>query len=93
MRRGEIWTVAGGKNYAGKPRLSSCRTITSTPRASITICAFTTGPDRGPPVPPADRAERKQRAADAVPPDGPDHHGSESEDRLSGASMTKPSCD
>jgi mRNA interferase MazF len=21
MRRGEIWSVAGGKDYAGKPRL------------------------------------------------------------------------
>ena len=43
MRRGEIWTVAGGKDYAGKPRPG---VIVQDDRfdatASITICAFTT---------------------------------------------------
>ena len=43
MRRGEIWTVAGGKDYAGKPRPA---VIIQDDRfdatASITICAFTT---------------------------------------------------
>ena len=43
MRRGEIWTVAGGKDYAGKP---SPAVITQDDAFdatdSITICAFTT---------------------------------------------------
>jgi mRNA interferase MazF len=45
MKRGEIWTVAGGKDYAGKPRpaviLQDDRFDAT---ASITICAFTTDP-------------------------------------------------
>jgi mRNA interferase MazF len=49
MRRGEIWTVAGGKDYAGKPRpvviLQDDR-FDATP--SITICAFTTDPTDAP---------------------------------------------
>lgn len=49
MRRGEIWTVAGGKDYAGKPRpvviLQDDR-FDSTD--SITICAFTTDPTDAP---------------------------------------------
>lgn len=43
MRRGEIWTVSGGKDYAGKPRpaviLQDDRFDGTT---SITVCAFTT---------------------------------------------------
>jgi len=43
MRRGEIWTIAGGKDYAGKARpaviLQDDRFDATT---SITICAFTT---------------------------------------------------
>lgn len=43
MKRGEIWTVAGGENYAGKPRpvvvLQDDRFDAT---ASITICPFTT---------------------------------------------------
>ncbi|MGO8865117.1 MAG: type II toxin-antitoxin system PemK/MazF family toxin [Alphaproteobacteria bacterium] len=49
MRRGEIWTVAGGKNYAGKPRpvviLEDDRFDATD---SITICAFTTDPTEAP---------------------------------------------
>ncbi len=49
MRRGEIWTVAGGKDYAGKPRpvviLQDDRFDAT---ASITICAFTTDPTEAP---------------------------------------------
>jgi mRNA interferase MazF len=49
MRRGEIWTVAGGKNYAGKPRpvviLQDDRFDATD---SITICAFTTDPTDAP---------------------------------------------
>ena len=49
MRRGEIWTVAGGGEHAGKPRpvviLQDDRFDAT---ASITICAFTTDPTDAP---------------------------------------------
>lgn len=49
MRRGEIRTVAGGKDYAGKPRPA---VILQDDRFdmtdSITICAFTTDPTDAP---------------------------------------------
>src|SRR5260370_1262783 len=43
MRRGEIWSVAGGQNYAGKPRpavIVQDNSFDAT--SSITVCAFTT---------------------------------------------------
>ena len=43
MRRGEIWTVSGGSEYAGKPRpmvILQDDSFQST--ASITMCGFTT---------------------------------------------------
>ena len=49
MRRGEVWTAAGGKNYAGKPRpvviLQDDRFDATT---SLTICAFTSDPTAAP---------------------------------------------
>ncbi len=43
MKRGEIWTVAGGKEYAGKPRPAVIVQDDSFDATdSITICAFTT---------------------------------------------------
>ena len=49
MRRGEIWTVAGGGDYASKPRPA---VIVQDDRFdatdSITICAFTTDPTDAP---------------------------------------------
>lgn len=43
MRRGEIWTVAGGKDYAGKPRPAVVMQDNSFDGTdSITICVFTT---------------------------------------------------
>jgi mRNA interferase MazF len=49
VKRGEIWTVAGAKDYAGKPRpvviLQDDRfRMTS----SITVCSFTTDPTDAP---------------------------------------------
>jgi len=45
VKRGEIWTVAGGKDYAGKPRpvviLQDDRFDMTD---SVTVCAFTTDP-------------------------------------------------
>lgn len=49
MTRGEVWTVAGGADYAGKPRPA---VIIQDDRfdatRSITICAFTTNPTEAP---------------------------------------------
>jgi mRNA interferase MazF len=43
MRRGDIWTVAGGRDYAGKPRPAVIVQDDSFDATdSITICAFTT---------------------------------------------------
>ena len=43
LRRGEIWTVAGGKDYAGKPRpVVIIQDDSFDATDSITICAFTT---------------------------------------------------
>jgi mRNA interferase MazF len=60
MRRGEIWTIAGGGDYLGKPRpvviLQDDRFDAT---ASVTICAFTTNPTDAPlfrlPVEPNER--------------------------------------
>lgn len=42
MRRGEIWTVAGGKNYAGKPRpVVIVQDDSFDGTDSITVCPFT----------------------------------------------------
>lgn len=49
MKRGEIWTVAGGKDYAGKPLpvvLLQDDRFDATD--SITVCAFTTDPTEAP---------------------------------------------
>lgn len=49
MRRGDIWTVAGGVDYAGKPRpvvIIQDDHFDST--ASITICAFTSDETEAP---------------------------------------------
>jgi mRNA interferase MazF len=49
MRRGDIWTVAGGKGYAGKPRpVVIVRDDSFDATDSITICAFTTDETEAP---------------------------------------------
>lgn len=49
MKRGEVWTVAGGKDYANKPRPA---VILQDDRfdktGSITVCAFTSDPADAP---------------------------------------------
>ena len=43
MRRGDIWTVAGGKDYAGKARpVVIVQDDSFDATGSVTICAFTT---------------------------------------------------
>jgi mRNA interferase MazF len=49
MRRGEIWTVAGGKEYVGKPRpMVIVQDDRFDATSAITICAFTTDPTDAP---------------------------------------------
>jgi mRNA interferase MazF len=60
MRRGEVWTVSGGKDYAGKPRpVVIVQDDSFDATDSITICSFTTDPIEAPlfrlPVEPSER--------------------------------------
>jgi mRNA interferase MazF len=60
MRRGDIWTVEGGKDYAGKPRpVVIIQDDSFDATDSITVCAFTTdeteAPLFRPPVKPNER--------------------------------------
>jgi mRNA interferase MazF len=60
MRRREIWTVSGGKDYSGKPRpVVILQDDAFDATDSITICAFTTDPTEAPlfrlPVEPNER--------------------------------------
>jgi mRNA interferase MazF len=49
MRRGDIWTVSGGKDYAGKPRpVVIVQDDAFDATDSITICSFTTDPTEAP---------------------------------------------
>ena len=49
MTRGEIWTAAGGKDYAGKPRpIVIVQDDRFDATNSITICAFTSDPTDAP---------------------------------------------
>lgn len=60
MRRGEVWTVSGGRDYAGKPRpIAIVQDDSFDATDSITVCAFTTDPTDAPlfrlPVEPNER--------------------------------------
>lgn len=49
MRRGEVWTVAGGRDYAGKPRpVVIVQDDSFDATNSITICTFTTDETEAP---------------------------------------------
>jgi mRNA interferase MazF len=49
VKRGEVWTVAGGADYAGKPRPAVIvQDDHFDATHSITICAFTTDPTEAP---------------------------------------------
>jgi len=49
MRRGEVWTVSGGKDYAGKPRPAVIVQDDSFDATnSLTMCLFTTDPTEAP---------------------------------------------
>ncbi len=60
MKRGDIWTVAGGSDYAGKPRpVVVVQDDSFDATDSITVCAFTTDETEAPlfrlPVEPNER--------------------------------------
>ena len=60
MKRGEIWTVAGGPDYGGKPRpVAILRDDRFEDLLSVTFCPFTSNPTPAPlfrlPVEPTDR--------------------------------------
>jgi len=60
MRRGDIWTVSGGRDYAGKPRpVVIVQEDSFDATDSITISAFTSDPTEAPlfrlPVEPNER--------------------------------------
>jgi len=49
VRRGEVWTAAGGKDYAGKPRpVVIVQDDRFNATSSITSCAFTSDPTDAP---------------------------------------------
>jgi mRNA interferase MazF len=49
LRRGDIWTVAGGANYTGRPRPAIIvQDDAFDATRSITICIFTTDPTEAP---------------------------------------------
>ena len=49
MRRGEIWTVSGGVDYAGKPRpVVIIQDDSFDATLSVTVCAFTTDETEAP---------------------------------------------
>ena len=49
MRRGEIWTISGGSDYAGKPRPAVIiQDDGFDATTSVTLCAFTTDPTEAP---------------------------------------------
>jgi mRNA interferase MazF len=49
VKRGEVWTAAGGKDYAGKPRpVVIVQDDRFDATNSITICSFTTDPADAP---------------------------------------------
>jgi mRNA interferase MazF len=60
VKRGDIWTVSGGKNYAGKPRPAVIvQDDGFSGTDSVTLCAFTTDKTDAPlfrlPVEPSER--------------------------------------
>jgi mRNA interferase MazF len=49
MRRGDIWTAAGGKDYAGNPRpVAILQDDRLDATDSVTACPFTTDPTEAP---------------------------------------------
>ena len=66
MRRGEIWTVSGGTNYAGKPRPAVIVQDDRFDTDSVTVCPLTTDPIEAPlfrlPIEPSEQNGLKARS-------------------------------
>ena len=65
MKRGDIWSISGGSEYAGKPRpVAVLQDAGFAELGSITLCAFTTNPTAAPlfrlPVMPSERNGLKE---------------------------------
>ena len=53
MKRGDVWTVAGGADYAGKPRpVAIVQDNRFEATNSVTVCAFTSDPTDAPSIRP-----------------------------------------
>ena len=68
MKRGEVWTVAGGPDYAGKPRPAIIlQDDAFDATGSITICPFTTHSVDAPlvrlPIDPSDQNDFESRVS------------------------------
>lgn len=68
MKRGEIWTVAGGPDYTGKPRpVAILQDDRFEGLRSITFCPFTTNPTPAPlfrlPVKPSERSGLREESS------------------------------
>jgi len=48
VKRGEVWTAAGGKDYAGKRPIVIVQDDRFSATDSVTICAFTSDPTDAP---------------------------------------------
>jgi len=67
MRRGEVWTISGGSDYAGKPRpavILQDDNFSETP--SVTVCGFTSTAADAPllrlPIEPSERNGLRERS-------------------------------
>jgi mRNA interferase MazF len=68
VKRGEIWTVAGGPDYTGKPRpVAILQDDRFEGLRSITFCPFTTNPTPAPlfrlPVKPSERSGLREESS------------------------------
>ena len=92
MRRGDIWTASGGKDYAGKPRpvvIVQDDSFDST--ASITVCAFTTDETDAPLIRLLIEPNRAQWPAFGEPLDGgQDHDGAQVQAREAYRAARRP---
>jgi mRNA interferase MazF len=48
VRRGEVWTVSGGRGYGGKPRPAVIIQDDHFDTDSVTVCPFTSDPTEAP---------------------------------------------
>jgi mRNA interferase MazF len=88
MRRGEVWTAPGGKDYAGKPRpVVIVQSDAFDATESVTVCGLTTNPTEAPLARPVIEPNETNglkvtyRLGHAPPNGRQDHHNAKSEAR------------